>query len=131
MSKSILHDKTAGTCYLCIKLHGDYSWKRTQEHHVIFGWANRKLSEKYGLKVYLCDAHHEHGKEAVHVNADIANDLKAEAQRAFQRKNLNLSFREIFGKNYIDDGDRQEAEKELTEEQIQLAERIRRRKSNE
>lgn len=77
-----------------------------QEHHVIFGSANRKLSEKYGLKVYLCLEHHEESKEAVHKNAEIALILKKEAQKCFEEHYPNLSFLKIFGKNYLDDEDR-------------------------
>ena len=44
--KSIMHRKE-GTCYLCVKLHSDYSEKRTQEHHALHGAGRRKLSEKY------------------------------------------------------------------------------------
>lgn len=98
--KSIMQDKQDRTCYLCMMLHSDYSVKQTQEHHVIFGTANRKLSEKYGLKVYLCLEHHEEGKEAVHKNADIALRLKMVAQREFQKQFPELDWISIFGKNY-------------------------------
>lgn len=50
--KSIMQKKD-GTCYLCRRLHGDTAPKATQCRHVVFGTANRKLSEKHGLKVYL------------------------------------------------------------------------------
>ena len=99
--KSIMQKKD-GTCYLCRKLYKDYSQKVTHCHHVIFGTANRKLSEKYGLKVYLCPYHHEYGPEAVHLNAAIANELKAEAQETFEKTFPALSWMQIFGKNYID-----------------------------
>jgi hypothetical protein len=56
--KSILHDKTEGTCFLCKKLHDDWARKSTTEHHVIHGTAGRQQAEKYGLKVYLCFQHH-------------------------------------------------------------------------
>ena len=103
-TKSIMQDKETGQCYLCRLLHNDYGIKRNrEEHHVIFGTANRKLSEKYGLKVYLCLAHHETGKEAVHKNAEVANLLKQEAQKVFMRTYQDLDFREIFGKNYLSD----------------------------
>lgn len=102
--KSIMHNKKDRTCYLCMMLHEDNSIKDVlQEHHVIYGSGKRKLSEKYGLKVYLCFFHHEYdgGKEAVHRNAEISEMLKQEAQRTFEKKYPKLSFREIFGKNYI------------------------------
>ena len=68
--KSILHNKQDGTCYLCMLLHDDHGRKQTQEHHVFYGTANRKISEKYGLKAYLCLEHHTYdgGSEAVHRN---------------------------------------------------------------
>lgn len=100
--KSIMHSKDDKTCYLCMMLHGDYSRKIVQEHHVIFGFGRRKLSEKYGLKVYLCLWHHTEGKEAVHRNAEMANLLKAEAQIAFEKKYPEENFLRIFGKNYLD-----------------------------
>lgn len=83
-------------------LHNDDSPKENlHEHHVIHGWANRKLSEKYGLKVYLCLYHHEIGPEAVHQNTDINKKLKVYAQRAFEEKWPEKDFYEIFKKNYI------------------------------
>lgn len=100
--KSIMQDKQERTCYLCMMLHSDFSVKQTQEHHVIFGTANRKLSEKYGLKVYLCLEHHEEGREAVHRNAVNALILKKEAQKAFEKRWPELDFRKIFGKNFLD-----------------------------
>lgn len=100
--KSIMHDKKSGTCYLCVLLNGDHSRKTTQEHHVIFGKGNRKLSERYGLKVYLCIAHHLHdgGPYAVHRNKDISDMLCMEAQKAFEKTYPNESFRAVFGCNY-------------------------------
>lgn len=100
--KSIMHDKKSGTCYLCILLNSDYSKKTTQEHHVIYGKGNRKLSERYGLKVYLCIAHHLHdgGPYAVHRNKDISDMLCVEAQKAFGKAYPDESFRTVFGCNY-------------------------------
>lgn len=103
--KSIMQEKD-GTCYLCKRINQDFNPKYTHEHHAIFGSANRKLSEKYGLKVYVCPEHHEYGDLSAHRNAEIALIIKKEAQKAFEKKYPNLSFREIFGKNYLDDEDR-------------------------
>ena len=98
-----MHNKDSHTCYLCMKLHGDYSPKRGLEEHHVLGGPNRKLSEKYGLKVYLCGIeHHREGKESVHKNADVSRMVKEDAQRAFERIYPNKDFRAIFGKNYID-----------------------------
>lgn len=97
--KSILQGKD-GRCYLCMMLHNDHSAKPVQEHHVIFGRANRKLSERYGLKVYLCIYHHTEGAEAVHRNAEISKRLKVIAQRTFRETFPELDWLSIFGKNY-------------------------------
>ncbi|MFG6334808.1 MAG: hypothetical protein K1W20_04955 [Lachnospiraceae bacterium] len=107
MSKSIMQDKETGECYLCRLLHKDYSIKLIrEEHHVMGGVANRKLSEKYGLKVYLDIEHHRYGPEAVHRNAEVAKLLHREAQKAFERTYPGLNFREVFGKNYLTDSER-------------------------
>lgn len=106
--KSIMHNKKDRTCYLCMMLHGDDSMKSVlQEHHIFGGTANRKLSERYGLKVYLCLDHHLTGTEAVHMNAKVAVLLKREGQRAFQKKYADKDFMKIFGKNYLTDKDDQ------------------------
>ena len=58
-----------GRCWLC----GRWGW--LEEHH-IFGGANRKKSEKYGLKVGLCgDTCHRNGKDAAHQSAVTALQL--------------------------------------------------------
>ena len=99
--ESILHKKD-GTCYLCMMLHDEYRiHKGLHEHHIFGGTANRRLSEEDGLKVYLCPEHHEHGPEAAHKNADVADILHRIGQQAFEREYPNLEFREIFGKNYL------------------------------
>lgn len=102
--KSIMQKKD-GTCYLCRVLHADYSIKQTQEHHAIHGMGRRKLSEKYGLKVYLCLKHHtaDGGPEAVHRNAESDLLVKQAAQRAFEKRWPEFNFREIFGKNYLEE----------------------------
>jgi len=108
-----MHNKQDGTCYLCILLSGDYGRKQTQEHHVVFGTSNRRLSEQYGLKVYLCFAHHQHdgGPDAAHRNKDIRRMLEKEAQRAFEKTYPDKDFRTVFGKNCLSEEDRQENHK--------------------
>lgn len=101
-TKSIMQNKDIGQCYLCRLLHNDYSIKPVrEEHHVMGGVANRRLSEQYGLKVYLDPDHHRNGPEAVHKNAEVAELLHKEAQKAFEKVYPELGFREIFGKNYL------------------------------
>ena len=102
--KSIMQDKHEAMCYLCMKLHGDYRRRMNlEEHHVIYGKGNRKLSERYGLKIYLCHAHHndEFSPEAVHFNRELREYTCRDAQRAFREFFPLLDFREIFGKDYL------------------------------
>ncbi|MDD7390045.1 MAG: hypothetical protein PUG60_10450 [Lachnospiraceae bacterium] len=96
--KSIMNTKK-GICYVCGRSCD------SQEHHIFYGTANRSLSEKYGLKVYLCLNHHTATREAVHNgNWKLDIRLKQEAQRAFESRHGSRSeFMEIFGKNYLED----------------------------
>ena len=91
--KSIL--QTEKVCFICgttLNLH---------DHHVIHGNANRKQSEKYGLKVYLCAEHHT-GENGVHFNKDMDDYLKRIAQEKFESEiGSRESFREIFGKSFL------------------------------
>lgn len=55
--KSIISNKKE--CFIC------QSQINLEEHHIFFGNANRRLSEKDGLKVWLCVEHHR-GTNGVH-----------------------------------------------------------------
>lgn len=98
--KSIMHPKGSGYCYLCAALHNDYTYKPTQEHHVMFGSGQRELSEEYGLTVQLCLDHHKDGPEAAHNNQAIRELLCRDAQEAFMMEYPDLNWMEIFKKNY-------------------------------
>ena len=75
MGKSIIQaDKE---CYFCSKVIG------LERHHVFAGVANRKISEKYGLWVWLCNDCHT-GKNGAQYDKEKNLRLKREAQRAFQ-----------------------------------------------
>ena len=80
---------------------GDWN-QETEEHHVMFGTADRKLSEHYGLKVYLCLGHHRNSAEAVHRNKKNDLLLKKDAQEAFMSAYPDKDWMEVFGKNYLD-----------------------------
>ena len=98
MAKSIIQtDKTR--CYICGKnAYADY-WG-LDEHHVYSG-ANRKKSERYGLKVYLC--HNSCHLYGVHKNAELNRQLRADVQRkAMEHYGWTTEeFIKLFGKNYI------------------------------
>ena len=98
MAKSIIQpEKTR--CYICGKnAHADY-WD-LDEHHVFSG-ANRKKSERYGLKVYLC--HNSCHLYGVHKNAELNRRLRADVQKKAMEYYgwTTEDFIKLFGKNYI------------------------------
>lgn len=87
-------------CFIC-KMNSNL--EPLDEHHV-FGGSNRKLSEKYGLKVYLHHSRcHIFGKGSVHQNAEINRMLKSIVQkRAMRHYGWTVEdFIKIFGKSYL------------------------------
>lgn len=105
--KSIIQNKNEGTCYICSRFYGDYRAKTHLEEHHIFGGPNRKKSEEYGLKVYLCKKHHTGDfngpKEAVHrpdLN-EYSLRLHMIAQAEFEKQYSHEKFMTQFGKNYL------------------------------
>ena len=96
MSKSIM--QTEKECYVC------KTTRWLEEHHVFEGIANRKLSEKYGLKIYLCNSHHNTPPDGIHFNPWLMDRIKQIGQKAFMEyyHKTKEEFREIFGKNYLE-----------------------------
>ena len=87
-------------CWLC----GRNGSADPLDRHHIFGGANRKKSDKFGLVVDLChDRCHIFGKEAVHQNAETMQRLHEYGQRKAMAENgwTVDDFRREFGKNYI------------------------------
>ncbi len=91
--KSII--QTDKHCYICD------ACGYVEEHHLFYGTANRKLSEKHGLKVYLCYMHHRDTVSGVHFNPELDNRLKRIRQQ--QKQHSREEFMREFGKNYLDD----------------------------
>lgn len=100
--KSILQ-KNKRVCLLCRILHGDDHEQFTHCHHVVYGNANRKLSEKYGLKIYLCPLHHEFSGEAVHRNREINEMVIKASEIVFITRHGFEKWMEVFGKNYLEE----------------------------
>lgn len=94
--KSIIQEN-ADYCFVC----GRYG--QTERHHAIFGTANRKKSDKYGLTVYLCPDCHR-GTNGVHGKSGHALDLQLKriAQKKFEEKYSHEKFMNVFGRNYLD-----------------------------
>lgn len=93
--KSIIQNEKE--CYYCgsrLNLH---------EHH-IFPGRNRNNSEKYGLKIWLCDKHHNMSNDSVHFNDIYMKLTKIIGQLYFNISNLDYinddEFLKIFKRNY-------------------------------
>lgn len=72
------------------------------DHHIFFGTSNRKQSEKYGLKVWLCARHHNMSSEGVHFNRHLDLKLKKMAQEYYESHyGTREEFRKEFGKSYL------------------------------
>lgn len=88
--------QTEKECYIS----GRIDW--LEEHH-IFGGANRKNSEKYGLKVYLNHHWHNEPPNGAHHNKALMDKLHHAGQEAFERVHgTRQEFIKIFGRNYLD-----------------------------
>ena len=99
MSKSILQPDRS-RCYLC----GGFECGDHLDKHHVFGGANRPLSEKYGLYVYLHHGScHIFGKYAAHNDENTMLSLRQSAQKTAMDTYgwAEEDFRRIFGKNYL------------------------------
>lgn len=95
MSKSIMQDDKR-----CFITGRDYN---LHKHH-IFGAANRKISEKYGLWVWLnSEIHNGNNPGAVHNNPGNGYDLmlKQLAQRRFIELHGQDLYQKEIGRNYL------------------------------
>lgn len=91
--KSIIQTDGNG-CYLCGRC------VMLEKHHCLAGVANRKLSEKYGLWVMLCQECHT-GKHGAQYDKEKNLMLKRDAQFAFERTHTRSEWMKLFGKNYL------------------------------
>ena len=93
--KSIIQDNKE--CYVCKTTLG------LHDHHILYGTANRKWSERFGLKVWLCGPHHNLSNAGVHYNKELDLQLKRLAQEHYEANyGCRLSFIDTFGRNYLD-----------------------------
>lgn len=92
MGKSIMQSDRA--CYFCGRVD------TLERHHVFGGVANRPISEKYGLWVYLCHNCHT-GKAGAQYDKEKNLLLKQDSQRAFEKTNSRKDWMELIRKNYL------------------------------
>lgn len=71
------------------------------EIHHIFGGANRKNSERYGLIVPLCHRHHNEPRTGVHFNRHLMQTLHEIGQKRFETVASREEFIKVFGRNYL------------------------------
>lgn len=72
------------------------------EKHHIFGGANRRLSEQYGLWVWLNHWHHNEPPAGAHHNKEVMAYLHREGQKRFEELHGSREdFMRIFGRNYL------------------------------
>lgn len=91
--KSIIQSEKE--CYVC-------KTTRCLHDHHIFRGPYRKMSEKLGMKVWLCVDHHTGSNEAVHNNKELDLYLKRLAQIKYEKVyGTREDFREAFGRNYL------------------------------
>lgn len=96
MGKSIM--QTDRACYICGRLDG------LERHHALGGFSsnNRKLSETYGLWVWVCHEHHT-GRNGVQYDKKLNLKVKCDAQMAFQKYYGRSLWMQLFRKNYLGD----------------------------
>lgn len=76
VTKSIIQDKKE--CFIC----GCSQEELLSEHHIIEGHGRRDLSEKFGLKIWIC----YHCHSLIHDDNENELELKQLAQRTFEEK---------------------------------------------
>ena len=92
MGKSILQEDRS--CYLCGRMTG------LERHHCLAGNANRPISEKEGLWVWLCHECHT-GTEGAQYDKLKNLRLKQDAQFAYERTHSRSEWMKLIGKNYL------------------------------
>lgn len=71
-----------------------------ERHHVFFGTGDRKISEQYGLIVYLCQKHHR-SNEGVHGNRELDLHFKKLLQAEFEQTHTRAEWMQALGRNYL------------------------------
>lgn len=84
-----------GRCHICNR------YDHLQEHHVFFGTANRKVSDKNGFTVYICYDCHQGSPQAVHNCRETDLMLKREAQEKYEETHTREDFMKLIGRNYL------------------------------
>ena len=93
MAKSIMQtEKVSYITQSTLNLH---------KHHIFYGTANRKKSEKWGCWVYLSAEYHNMSDHGVHFDKDLDLRLKRECQERFEALYGHDMFMMVFHRNYL------------------------------
>lgn len=82
------------TCYIC-------GAPREHIHHIFYGTANRKQSDKHDMIIPLCHRCHNGSNNGIHFNSALDNTIKKLAQSKFEETGTREEFRAIFGKSWL------------------------------
>ncbi len=93
MAKSIM--QVEKECYIT------HSTLNLHKHHIFFGTANRKKSEKWGCWIWLREDYHNMSNHGVHFDKELDLQLKQECQRMFENLWGHETFMMVFNKNYL------------------------------
>jgi hypothetical protein len=69
------------------------------ESHHCFGGCRRKTSEIYGLKIWLCQYHHQVVTDEK--DKELVIQIHRHGQRKFEGEHPELNFLTVFGKSYL------------------------------
>ena len=91
--KSVIYD-CMDNCIVCASPY-------VEIHHIFYGTANRKISDKYGYVMPLCNEHHT-GSTGIHRNRAFDIEVKKDAQKHFEAHfGPRNEFIKVFGKSYL------------------------------
>lgn len=96
---SIVCDKKE--CFRCHTKNG------LHKHHIFFGTANRKKSDKDGCWIWLCGIHHNLSNAGIHFDKSFDLEVKQLTERKwleYYDEDID-SFIKRYGKNYIEKED--------------------------
>jgi hypothetical protein len=88
---SIIQDEKE--CFAC------HTTQNLHKHHIYYGTANRKVSDKLGLWVWLCARHHNMSDEGVHFDRKFDLALKRLGQEIYSQEHDD--FMEQIGRSYL------------------------------
>ena len=74
------------------------------KHHIFYGTANRKKSDKDGCWIWLCGKHHNLSNTGIHFNKEFDLQVKKLTEKKWMEyyESNTEEFISRYGKNYLD-----------------------------